>query len=283
MLSYSLRTDLAVEEIENKKDIGYINGITQTEREIEGFKITSVNIKTEQASEKIGKPQGIYETIEIDALTRHETDCFSRACIALSSCIKKLLPQNNNLPILVLCLGNKNITPDAIGPCTSEYILATRHLLKTNSLLFDTWRSVSVISAGVLGQTGIEIQEIACGIKEKINPCAVIAVDALASFSVDRLCKTIQLSNTGIIPGSGVQNSRAALNIQTLGIPVIAIGSPTVVDISKIFNQQPKTPLFVTTRDIDKHVCDISRVIGYALNMAFQPNLTVEQIDLYLS
>ena len=285
MLIKGCRTDLAIEALEFSKqdNISKLSGVISKTENLSGFEVTTVEIKTENAAEKIGKPIGIYDTIIIDALARREEDAFSRACNALSDCIKKLLPQNNNAPALVLGLGNRQITPDAIGPFSCEYLLATRHLIDKEPDLFNNWRSVSVISSGVLGQTGIEVKELAKGIIEQIKPSVVIAIDALAAGDVDRLCKTIQLSNTGIVPGSGVQNSRAALNEKTLSVPVISIGAPTVIDAGALLLQDTKTPLFVTTRDIDKDVNDISRVIGYALNMAFQPNLTPETIDLYLS
>lgn len=283
MLIKGCRTDLAIEALELSKqdNIGKLSGVVSKNEDLFGFSVTTVEIKTKSAAEKIGKPIGIYDTIVIDALARRENDAFNRACNALSKCIKKLLPQNDNAPALVVGLGNRQITPDAIGPFSCEYLLATRHLIDKEPDLFNNWRSVSVISAGVLGQTGIEVKELAKGIIEQIKPSIVIVIDALAAGDADRLCKTIQLSNTGIVPGSGVQNSRAALNEKTLGVPVISIGAPTVIDACVLLNT--KTPLFVTTRDIDKDVNDISRVIGYALNMAFQPDLTTETIDLYLS
>lgn len=285
MLIKGCRTDLAIEALELSKEdnISEISGVISKTENLSGFSVTKVEITNQQAAEQIGKPIGIYDTIVIDALARRENDAFSRACNALSECIKKLLPENDNAPALVIGLGNRQITPDAIGPFACEYILATRHLIGKEPELFNNWRSVSVLSSGVLGQTGIEVQELAKGIIEQIKPCVVIAIDALAAGDADRLCRTIQLSNTGIVPGSGVQNSRSALNDKTLGVPVIAIGAPTVIDACVLLSENTKTPLFVTTRDIDKDVNDISRVIGYSLNMAFQPDLTPETIDLYLS
>lgn len=285
MLIKGCRTDLAVESLEISKqdNIGKLSGVISKTENLSGFSVTTVEITTDEAAEKIGKPIGVYDTIVIDALARREEDSFTSACKIISSCIKKLLPKDDSSPALVLGLGNRQITPDAIGPFSCEYLLATRHLIDKEPDLFSNWRSVSVVSSGVLGQTGIEVSELAKGIIEQINPSIVIAIDALAAGDADRLCKTIQLSNTGIVPGSGVQNSRAALNEKTLGVPVISIGAPTVIDASSLISENTKTPLFVTTRDIDKDVNDISRVIGYALNMAFQPNLTPETIDLYLS
>lgn len=287
MLFSNCRTDIAIESLNTSKslqnDTKNISGAVSTEKDIKGFPVVSVKIENNNASEIIGKPIGTYHTINIDSLISRQENAFSNACEILSSLINEFLPNDKHAPVLVVGLGNRNITPDAIGPYTSEYLLATRHLLEQNISIFDGWRAVSVISCGVLGQTGIEVKELVTGVIDKIKPCLVVAVDALATNDSERLCRTIQLSNAGIVPGSGVQNSRSALNEQTLGVPVIALGAPTVIDASNIFSDDKKTPLLVTTRDIDRDVLDISRVIGYSLNMAFQPDLTPETIDLYLS
>ena len=156
---------------------------------------------------------------------------------------------------------------------------------------------MSALAPGVLGQTGVETGEVICGVLDRVKPAAVLAVDALAAGRLSRLLRTIQLADTGITPGAGVGNARAALNSQTLGVPVIAIGVPTVVDGATLAHEiaaqlgspscealdDLSLPVMVTTRDIDREVADIARVIGYAVNMALHPHLTVSDIDLYLS
>ncbi len=290
------RTDLAVEAIENTKNADKIRHVRQNEKTIEGFNVTEVEILSEEASKEIGKPKGRYLTFELDALLKREEDAFPRACRALSSLLKELLPEKPG-PVLVAGLGNRLITPDAIGPQAASHVIATRHLVEHSPEIFSSWRPVSALAPGVLGQTGVETGEVVCGVMDKINPTAVIAIDALAAGRLSRLLKTVQLSDTGITPGAGVGNARAALNENSLGVPVIAVGVPTVVDGStlahEISNQLKGSscealddlskPVMITTRDIDKEVSDISRMIGYSVNMALHPHLSVEDIDLYLS
>lgn len=193
--------------------------------------------------------------------------------------------------------GNRMITPDAIGPQTADHVIATRHLVAQSPAIFADWRPVSALVPGVLGQTGVETGEVICGVLDRVRPAAVIAVDALAAGRLSRLLRTVQLADTGITPGSGVGNARAALNKETLGVPVIAVGVPTVVDGATLAHEissqlgQPacealddlSQPVMITTRDIDREVADISRMIGYAVNMALHPHLSVADIDLYLS
>ena len=180
------------------------------------------------------------------------------------------------------------ITPDAIGPQTADHVIATRHLVAQSPAIFADWRPVSALAPGVLGQTGVETGEVICGVLDRVRPAAVIAVDALAAGRLSRLLHTVQLADTGITPGAGVGNARAALNEETLGVPVIAVGVPTVVDGATLAHEissqlgQPACEA-LDTRDIDREVADISRMIGYAVNMALHPHLSVADIDLYLS
>ena len=234
----------------------------------------------------------------MDALIRREEDAFPRACRALSTLLRELLPsQAPDGPVLVAGLGNRMITPDAIGPQAADHVIATRHLVEQVPDVFSSWRPVSALAPGVLGQTGVETGEVVCGVLDRIRPSAVLAIDALAAGRLSRLLRTVQLADTGITPGAGVGNARAALNEQTLGVPVIAIGVPTVVDGATLAHEiagqlggptcealeDLSRPVMITTRDIDREVADISRMIGYAVNMALHPHLTVSDIDLYLS
>ncbi len=290
------RTDLAVEAVENAENAEKIRHVRQNEKTLEGFNVTEVEILSEEASKEIGKPRGRYLTFELDALLKREEDAFPRACRALSSLLKGLLPEKPG-PVLVAGLGNRMITPDAIGPQAASHVIATRHLVEHSPEIFSSWRPVSALAPGVLGQTGVETGEVVCGVMDKIKPAAVIAIDALAAGRLSRLLRTVQLSHTGITPGAGVGNARAALNENTLGVPVIAVGVPTVVDGSTLAHEisgqldglscealeDLSKPVMITTRDIDKEVADISRMIGYSVNMALHPHLSVEDIDLYLS
>ena len=293
----AFRTDLAVEAIENHKTAAALPHVRQSDRTLEGFAVHEVRILSEDAAREIGKPQGRYLTLELDALIRREEDAFPRACKALSTLLRELLPRPNDGPVLIAGLGNRMITPDAIGPQTADHVIATRHLVAQSPAIFADWRPVSALVPGVLGQTGVETGEVICGVLDRVRPAAVIAVDALAAGRLSRLLRTVQLADTGITPGSGVGNARAALNKETLGVPVIAVGVPTVVDGATLAHEissqlgQPdcealddlSQPVMITTRDIDREVADISRMIGYAVNMALHPHLSVADIDLYLS
>lgn len=293
----AFRTDLAVEAIENHKSAAALPHVRQSDRMLEGFAIHEVRILSEDAAREIGKPQGRYLTLELDALIRREEDAFPRACKALSTLLRELLPHPNDGPVLIAGLGNRMITPDAIGPQTADHVIATRHLIAQSPDIFADWRPVSALAPGVLGQTGVETGEVICGVLDRVRPAAVIAVDALAAGRLSRLLRTVQLADTGITPGAGVGNARAALNKETLGVPVIDVGVPTVVDGATLAHEissqlgQPacealddlSQPVMITTRDIDREVADISRMIGYAVNMALHPHLSVADIDLYLS
>ena len=293
----AFRTDLAVEAIENHKSAAALPHVRQSDRMLEGFAIHEVRILSEDAAREIGKPQGRYLTLELDALIRREEDAFPRACKALSTLLRELLPRPNDGPVLIAGLGNRMITPDAIGPQTADHVIATRHLVAQSPAIFADWRPVSALAPGVLGQTGVETGEVICGVLDRVRTAAVIAVDALAAGRLSRLLRTVQLADTGITPGAGVGNARAALNEETLGVPVIAVGVPTVVDGATLAHEissqlgQPdcealddlSQPVMITTRDIDREVADISRMIGYAVNMALHPHLSVADIDLYLS
>ena len=293
----AFRTDLAVEAIENHKTAAALPHVRQSDRTLEGFAVHEVRILSEDAAREIGKPQGRYLTLELDALIRREEDAFPRACKALSTLLRELLPHPNAGPVLIAGLGNRMVTPDAIGPQTADHVIATRHLVAQSPAIFADWRPVSALAPGVLGQTGVETGEVICGVLDRVRPAAVIAVDALAAGRLSRLLRTVQLADTGITPGAGVGNARAALNEETLGVPVIAVGVPTVVDGATLAHEissqlgQPacealddlSQPVMITTRDIDREVADISRMIGYAVNMALHPHLSVADIDLYLS
>ena len=293
----AFRTDLAVEAIENHKTAAALPHVRQSDRTLEGFAVHEVRILSEDAAREIGKPQGRYLTLELDALIRREEDAFPRACKALSTLLRELLPHPNDGPVLIAGLGNRMVTPDAIGPQTADHVIATRHLVAQSPAVFADWRPVSALAPGVLGQTGVETGEVICGVLDRVRPAAVIAVDALAAGRLSRLLRTVQLADTGITPGAGVGNARAALNKETLGVPVIAVGVPTVVDGATLAHEissqlgQPacealddlSQPVMITTRDIDREVADISRMIGYAVNMALHPHLSVADIDLYLS
>lgn len=293
----SRRTDLALEARElwqeGAGDQGRLEGVASFQGERDGFPCHTVDILNETGAQALGKPAGRYATLTMDGLARRERDAFGRAARAvageLTALMGSLPPQ---APVLVVGLGNRAITPDAVGPQVQAHTLATRHLVAAMPEQFGAFRPVAALAAGVLGTTGMESGELVQAVCRAVRPAWVIAVDALAARSVERLCRTIQLSNAGIVPGSGVGNHRFALDEQTLGVPVAAIGVPTVVYgatlAADLLGHEPQGlgaagDLLVTPKDIDSQVADLSKVIGYGINLALQPQLSVEDVELLLS
>ena len=297
------RTDLALEAkelwTESVEKETKLEGVRARDSLREGYQVTTVDILDEQGASSLGKPVGSYVTVQLDALARREEDAFGRAARAIAAELNGLLKLPEEATCLVVGLGNRAITPDAIGPGVADHTMVTRHLVEQAPEHFGSFRPVAALAAGVLGTTGVESGELVKAVAEKIRPGCIIAVDALASRSMDRVCTTVQLANTGIVPGSGVGNHRAALNRETLGVPVIAVGVPTVVDAGTLAadilaeaGQEGLDPealagagegLMVTPRDIDQRVADLVKVIGYGINLALQPGLTIEDVDLFLS
>ena len=294
----TIRTDLALEADELARGRGgALDGVESEKQSWDGVEVTTVTVGTERAARELGKPVGRYLTLSVQALRRREEDAFARTVRALARALTQLLPDGAERPVLVAGLGNRAITPDAIGPKAVEHVLVTRHLVDSTPEYFGSLRRVSALAPGVLGMTGVETGEILRGVLDRTRPGAVIVVDALAARRLSRLLCTIQVSDTGIVPGSGVGNARAALSQEQLGVPVLAIGVPTVVDgatlAADLTEQLPQAqsealddlrrPVLVTTQDIDAQVSDMARVIGYGVNLALHPCLTLEDIDLFLS
>ena len=270
-------------------------GVEAREHTREGFAVDVVRVLDRQGEQALGKPAGTYVTLTLDGLKRREEDAFGRAARAIAGELRPLLSAlDETAPVLVVGLGNRAITPDAIGPLVHRHTMVTRHLVEQVPEHFGAFRPVASLSAGVLGTTGVESSSLIRAVCDAIRPACVIAVDALASRSLHRVCRTVQLADTGIVPGSGVGNHRKALNRETLGIPVIAVGVPTVVDgatlaMDLLGREEPPElaqgveNLMVTPRDIDAQVADLSKVIGFGINLALHEGLTVEDVDLFLS
>ena len=230
------RTDLALEARElwqeSAERTSRLSGVKATKTKLEGYPLTRVEILDQRGEKALGKPKGSYLTIDLTTFWQRKADFFERAVRAVGRELKTLLPAEG--PVLIVGLGNAAMTPDAVGPLAADSVLITRHLIAAMPRQFSGFRPVAVFRAGVLGTTGVESAEAVRGLVAEVQPALVIAVDALASRRCERVCATVQLSDTGIIPGSGVGNHRAALNRETLGIPVIAIGVPTVVDAATL-------------------------------------------------
>ncbi len=281
-----MRTDLALEQRELNPDCK--DGIDSEEKEVGDIKITKIKIKNNAGAESIGKPIGTYVTVEMPPLTDSgelNDDAVEAICNELSD----FLPKKGL--VLVAGLGNTSITPDAIGPKTANGILATRHIEGeiARSIGLDDMRPVAVIAPGVLGQTGIETGEIIAGIAELIKPAAVIVIDALASRCLSRLGCTVQMSDAGICPGSGVGNKRAEISRRTVGVPVIAVGVPTVVDAVTLAEDltgyecrstvSPRgAKMIVTPQEIDLLISRGATTLSRAVNCALQQEIDRETL-----
>lgn len=284
MSHMSQRTDLAV-EIFDEDAHKLPQGIKRKKRRSSVCSITEIIVSDHMAALRVGKAKGRYITVETDRLSAHPED-FGEQSQNIADELTALMGSPQNL--MICGLGNESITPDALGPKTAKRIIATRHLSGENvgsELSSLSLRPVSVLSAGVMGQTGIESSELIMSVCETVKPDCIIAVDALACSDISRLGTTIQITDTGISPGSGVQNRRKELSQAALGIPVIAIGVPTVVDMHSIIRSVTGNPpdkhlpnMMVTTRDIDKLIDRTAHLLAFAINKAAQPSLDSEDI-----
>lgn len=273
------RTDLAIESF---PDNSYDNIHMQTREGI--FNITEITLDDDSYIDSLGKSHGRYVTLEGQNLMNF-SDNYDDMVHELAEEIRKFIPDGD---IMVAGLGNRDITPDALGVIVSSKVLATRHLEKelgedTDNFL-KSLRRVSTFAGGVLGQTGIETAEIIHSICREIKPAGIIAIDALACSDIKRLGTTIQISDSGISPGSGVANARKELSEKNMGIPVIAIGVPTVIDIHTIIrnltgNEPENFPdMMVTSREIDRLIERSAQLISYGINLALQPTLTINDV-----
>ncbi len=281
----SIRTDLAVEMFDSDA-ASLPKGVKRRLRKSSVCQITEILVENEMAAFRVGKPTGQYVTIETDKLWISPAD-FEEQVENIADELSVLIGEKIESG-LIIGLGNEGITPDALGPLVISQIIATRHLKDElpPTHEFAKLNQVSAFTPKVLGQTGIETAVIVKAICDEIKPDYVIAIDALACNDISRLGTTIQLSNTGISPGSGVQNRRKELSKQTLGVPVIAIGIPTVVDMHTIAeNITGKTAdkhlpnMMVTPRDVDKLIERSAKLLSYAINKATQPSLTLNDIS----
>lgn len=288
-----LRTDLALEARELAGE--NVRGVEYSIDKKDAIEIEKLVIKTEQASRELKKPVGTYITIELPPLTDDFKDTDKRL-LSIGDEIRALLPVNGL--VLVAGLGNVDITPDALGPKVASGILATRHISGeiARSTGLDKLRPVAVLATGVTGQTGIETSEHLLSVVKRIKPNALIVIDALASRRLERLGCTLQISDTGISPGAGVQNHRTQINCDTMGVPVIAVGVPTVVDavtlatdLLKIDDEcdgvkvreqvSPKgRSMVVTPKEIDLLVDRAAKLISLAINFALQKDFDTSDL-----
>jgi len=289
-----IRTDLAMEAKELWQETAgettKLPGVRARDYRVRGMDVTVVEILNAEGVRALGKPQGTYVTLSMEKNMLRTPAGFSRAAGQLGKTLARMLPADG--AVLVAGLGNAAVTPDAVGPRTLEHLVVTRHLGSS----FPNLRPVSAIAPGVLGTTGLESVEVVRGIVERAQPACVVVVDALASRSLDRLCTTVQITDTGITPGSGVGNRRAAFDERTLGVPVLAVGVPTVVEARTLLRDTLEEngvkcnantvgcdrALVVTPKDIDARVGQVSRLLGYGISLALHRGLSVADISCFV-
>lgn len=323
----NIRTDLAVEarEIYNSRFNKESEGVEVEEKAAESdIKVTKVKITNDIGERNMGKPKGTYITIDMPEFTHYDGETMNRVSRVLADSLFEMIDLKKDMTALVVGLGNWNVTADALGPKVISKTMVTRHLKQLiPDSIDEEIRPVCALSPGVLGLTGIETGEVIKAVVEKIRPNLIICIDALASRRLERVNRTIQIGDTGISPGSGVGNRRMVISERTLGIPVIAIGVPTVVDAATIANdsidlvidemikqatsggqfynmlksidkneknrmiQELLKPyvgdLVVTPKEVDTVIDSVSRIIGNGINMALQPTLELEEINQFLN
>ncbi|WP_373898908.1 GPR endopeptidase [Haloimpatiens sp. FM7315] len=324
---FSIRTDLALESRELYKEKNgnkEMPGIEVNEYSKDDIRVTNVDIINEEGEKAMGKPIGKYITIDMPKFAHYDSGIKDSVSKVLAKELSALINLDDNMTAMVVGLGNKSVTPDALGPKVVSQLMITRHLKELVPNEIDEGvRPVCALAPGVLGTTGIETSEIVKSVVQKIKPNLVICIDALASRKMQRVNSTIQISSTGISPGSGVGNRRAELSEKTLNVPVIAVGVPTVVDAatvtndtidlvidalikqsetgSKFYNmlkdldknekfrliQEVLEPysenLMVTPKEVDMIIDSITKIIANGINIALQPALELEDINKYLN
>jgi len=287
----TVRTDLAAEAHqlwqESAGETTRLAGVKARRETVEGFAVERVEILDREGEESLGKPRGLYLTMDISGFWRREADSLRRGAEALAALLSPMLPAEGT--VLVAGLGNRALTADALGPGAVEHLLVTRHLGRVLPML----RPVAAMAGGVLGETGLEAAEWVRALAARVKPAAVVLVDALAARDMGRLCRSVQLSDTGLIPGSGVGNHRAALSEETVGVPVLSLGIPTVVEAGTLARDildqaglERAVPdclgdgrhFFVTPENIDVKIRELSRLVGYGLSLALQPGLGYEDL-----
>ncbi|UMZ73066.1 GPR endopeptidase [Natranaerofaba carboxydovora] len=317
----SFNTDLAIEAVEVKELLeatprDEMSGVETTTSEEEGVTISRVSIKTPAAEKAMNKAMGNYVNIEAAGLRDKDTELQDRVTEIVARELKELAGFNDQMELLVVGLGNWNVTPDSIGPKVVEDLVITRHLLQlVPDRLGPGFRSMAGMAPGVMGITGMETAEIIKGVVEQLKPSMILAIDALSARNLDRLNTTVQIADNGISPGSGVGNKRMGINEQTMGVPVIAMGVPTVVDAVTIVsdvlskfdgssnNQQNQNTdynkfrlinetlspyggasnkLMVTPKEVDSFADDISEVLAGSINAAVHPRVSEEGSHKYL-
>ena len=298
---YEIRTDLALEAHEINAQAGREDGIRTEEETIDGFLVTTVHVSEGEGERLAKKKAGTYINVDVGKSWLLASEGFAALVALLAGQLRRLFPSCFSGSARVVGLGNYDITADSIGPKAVEKVVVTRHLRTLNPQLYKSagFGDLCAFAPGVLGQTGMESAEIVHSIVEAVRPALIVAIDALASRRLARLATTVQLCDTGIYPGAGVSNRRSELSKETLGVPVISIGVPTVVDaatlaydlLGKDADEQAAAALlagdgkdmFVTLKESDVITKQTARLLGFAINRAFHGDMSVEEMEELLS
>ena len=288
-----IRTDLAQEAHEIALGEGRLEGVKTSRRRFGALEGDVAVILDGEGSRAVGKPAGTYVTLDVGRLWQDGVDVFREKALGLRDALVSILPRAQG-PVLVAGLGNRLVTADAVGPLAVDSLIVTRHVKRERPGLFGELglSEVCALCPGVLGQTGIESADVLSNLCRTLSPAYVVAVDALAARRVKRLATTVQISDSGVSPGSGVGNARAPLDRDTLGCPVICIGVPTVVDAATLaldclseagtdaaaerlagLIDHAELNFFVTPKETDSIMKSMGMLIGYALNMALNAGL----------
>ncbi|MEG1513699.1 MAG: GPR endopeptidase [Clostridia bacterium] len=303
-----IRTDLAMESASaaGKSDLP---GVKISAWEAGEVQITEVRIEKGEGAKLLGKAPGVYITLQCEAARRRDPDARAAVASLLGEELLRLLPADNGRPVLVIGLGNRAVTPDSLGPRTVSHTLVTRHLFKAlPESTSEKMQPVCAVAPGVLGVTGIETLEVVKGLVDQVKPRTIVVIDALSARATERLAATVQLTDTGIQPGSGVGNHRSALTQETLGVKVLAIGVPTVIYASTIARdaldllagdladghdqamdaigeklEAMLGELIVTPREVDELIVTLSQMLASGINQALQPGLDEKEISTMMT
>lgn len=319
--SQALRTDIAEESVEHfrRQNGTDLPGLASKSFTEDGFSVRLLHVSDARGEAASGKPRGRYLTMDIGRIWTADKARFRAAARVFAKCIRSFLPKElpRDAPCMLVSLGNRAIIADAVGPLAAAHFIVTRHILRADPELFRSlgMRETTCLVPDVSGNTGLEAAEIARGAAENARPGFIVAVDALACRRLSRLCTTLQLSDTGLSPGAGLYNKRQSFDRAVFGCPVLAIGVPTVVEVptlaldvlqtaleragmpetdsktserlldalEKTLRTQDGDGYFVTPGETDHIVKDVSKLIGYALNLALHDGLAFDDIDEFLS
>lgn len=291
-----IRTDLAEEMRDRamtalaREKEGELDGIVFREKKMGDIRISTIEIRTDEGEKQLGRPIGNYVTISFPTAANLGYAEFLALCDAVAREIRSLCGEKKR--ILVCGIGNGAFAADALGVIAARHVLVTHHLKEMMSPHMDAFADIAAITPGIMAKTGMETADMVKGAVETVRPDAVLVIDALAAREADRLARTIQLSNTGLSPGSGLGNYRSALNERTLGVPVVSIGVPTVVDTATLVYDalsgkdidesalKKLSGFFVAPKEIDVIAENLGKLIGYAINRAFHGDFPYEEMAM---